>query len=74
MYCYLWAQGREVGAGGGTRFVGAIGTIAVVVVDTGEGECLRGIGYASEGCSVFVELGDCRVVSVGSSMAGIKLS
>jgi hypothetical protein len=51
-------QWREVCTGGGTGFVGAIGTIAVIVVDSGSGNMEGGVGDTVEGGRIFVELGD----------------
>ena len=53
-------EGGEVRAGGGAGFVGAVGAVAVIVVEAGEGEGDGGGGYAGEGGVVFVELCDYR--------------
>lgn len=55
----LWrGQRRDVGAGGGAWFVGAVGAVAVVVVDVCGWDGDAGIGDAHERLGVLVELCD----------------
>lgn len=48
-----------MGTGGGAWLVAAIGTVAVIVVDLGDGDCDGGIRYAGEAVFRLVEFGDC---------------
>lgn len=48
----------DVGAGRGTGLVAAIGAVAVIVVDGGDGDGYRWVRDAGEGCGVGVVFGD----------------
>ena len=47
-----------MGASGSSRFVRAIGAVAVIVVDSADRERQRRVGDAGEGFGIFVELRD----------------
>lgn len=53
-----WGERGDVGAGGGARFVGAVGAVTEVVVEACDGEFYGGIRDASECLGVFVEFRD----------------
>ena len=59
----LWAQEGQMRAGRGAGLVGAIGTIAVVVVDSERWYTDGRVADARECLGVFVVFGDCRVWS-----------
>ena len=54
----------EVGAGCGAGFVGAVGAVAEVVVEAGDGEGEVGGRDAGEGCRGFVKFGDWMYICI----------
>ena len=53
-----------MGAGSSSRLVGAIGAVAVIVVDSANGEGERRVGDTGEAFRIFVEL--CNFISLSA--------
>lgn len=62
----------EVGAGGGARFVGAVGAVAAVVVDLAQAELDCRVGDAGEVIFALVMGGDCAWEAVLAGESGVN--
>lgn len=63
-----------MGTGRCAWLVGAVGAVAIIIVDLRFGYADLGVGYTCEGLGVFVKLDDCAMPSVDRRMARNVLS